>query len=231
MDNTAFISDLHFPYQHRDALEFLAAVKKEYKIKIWKCVGDVVDNHTSSFHEIEYGTLSAQEEYLEAVDCCAELQDIVGEGMVISLGNHCRLGERKAKSAGIPAEYLRSYNDAFGVSWKWVDKDYFRINRYMSCLMIHSMSKTTLTNAKTHSHCTVQGHHHGTFGLEYFADTEHLRWSMTVGCLIDPSSPAFNYAKGASNNRPILGMGVLIQDKPILVPMVLKKSGRWVGTL
>lgn len=226
MKNTIFISDTHAPYHHRDTLSFLEAIKDAYDIQIAKSVGDIVDNHSSSFHDIEYSCLSAKDEYLKARAFCQNLSEIFPK-MTISIGNHCKMTERKAKVAGIPLDHLKSYNDVYGVDWNWVDHDWFKINEYNHCLMTHAMAGNTLSNAKTHSHCSVQGHYHGTFGLEFFADKQVLRWSMSVGCLIDPNSPAFNYAKLSSNKRPIVGCGALIDDVPILIPMQLKKSGRW----
>ena len=231
MKNVLFISDTHAPFHHKDTLKFLEAIKYDYDIEIAKSVGDVVDNHFSSFHPIEYGTLSAKEEHNRAKDFVQNLHELFPE-MTISLGNHCVMSARKAKMADIPLDHLKSYNDMYEIDrWKWVDKDYFKVDKYNNCLMVHAMSKGTLNNAKTHSHHSVQGHHHGTFGIEYFADTEVLRWSMTVGCLIDTDSPAFNYSKGYTNNKPIIGVGALIEDRPILIPMQLTKSGRWNNKL
>ena len=231
MDNCIFISDTHFPYHHKSTFVFLEAIQDAYDIKIAKSVGDLVDNHTGSFHPIEYGTHSAQEEHILAKKAVRRLNDMFPE-MTVSLGNHCIMTERKAKIAGIPLDHIRGYNDMYGISgWDWVFKDYFKVDKYNNCLMVHSMSTNTLTNAKTHSHHSVQGHYHGTFGIEYFADTEVLRWSMTVGCLIDTTSNAFNYGKGFTNKKPILGCGALIDDRPILIPMQLTKSGSWNGRL
>jgi hypothetical protein len=231
MDNVIFISDTHSPYQHKDTLKFLEAIKWEYDIKIAKHVGDVVDNHFSSFHPIEYGTLSAKDEHLQAKKFVQALHELFPI-MTISLGNHCIMSSRKAKMADIPLDHLKSYNDMYEIDgWKWVDKDYFKVDKYNNCLMVHAMSKGTLNNAKTHSHHSVQGHYHGTFGIEYFADTEVLRWSMTVGCLIDTDNPAFNYSRGYTNNKPIIGCGLLIDNLPVLQPMQLTKSGRWNNRL
>ena len=232
MDNSIILSDMHLPYHHRDSLPFLEAIKDEYEIKIAKNVGDVADNHTGSFHNLEYGTLSAKQEYDKTKKYMHLLKELFPV-MTITLGNHCIMSERKAKSVDIPLEHLKSYNDMYdlGDGWTWTDKDYFKIDKYNNCLMVHSMSKNTLSNARTHSHCSIQGHHHGTFGIEYFADTEVLRWSMTVGCLIDTASPAFNYSRGYTNNKPIIGCGAIIEDRPILIPMQLTKSGRWNGRL
>jgi len=229
MDNCIIISDTHAPYQHRDTMRFLETIKDEYDIKIAKHVGDVVDNHTGSFHPIEYGCMSAQEEHLKAKKFVQELNDLFPV-MDISLGNHCQMSARKAKEAMIPLDHLKSYNDMYEINgWNWNDRDYFKVDSFNKCLMVHSMSVNTLTNAKTHSHHSIQGHHHGRFGIEYFADTEVLRWSMSVGCLIDPHSPAFNYGKGNTNNRPVLGCGGIIENRPVLIPMQLRKSGRWDG--
>jgi len=229
MKNCIVISDIHAPYHHPDTIPFLKAVKRAYSIEEAKCVGDVVDNHFHSFHPIEYGTLSAKEEHLQAKAFIKQLHKLFPK-MTITLGNHCVMTARQAKKAGIPLEHLKGYNEMYEISgWKWVDRDYFKVDKYNNCLMVHAMSRNTLTNAKTHSHHSLQGHHHGTFGIEYFADTEYLRWSMTVGCLIDTNSPAFNYSKGYTNNKPIIGVGVIWEDRPILVPMQLLKSGRWNG--
>lgn len=231
MDNTCIISDTHFPYHHRDTFNFLKAIAYAYDIKIWKHSGDLADNHTASYHELEYGVMSAKDEYKAARRAAQKLNEIVGDGMVVVLGNHCKLNHRKAKTAGIAEDVLKSYNEVYGVNWDWKDKDYFNIVGKQNCLLSHSQSSSTLNNAKQHSHCTIQGHHHGSFGVEYFADTETIRWAMTVGCLVDPHSPAFNYAKGMTIKRPILGCGAIIENAPILIPMVLTKSGRWNGVI
>jgi len=231
MNNTIFISDLHMPYHHRDAFEFLSAINYEYDIKIAKCVGDIADNHSGSFHPTEYGTHSAKREHELTKRGIQRLNELFPL-MTVALGNHCIMTERKAKLANIPMDHIKSYNDMYEIEgWDWVFKDYFKVDKYNSCLMVHSMSANTLTNAKTHSHHTVQGHHHGVFGVEYFADTEYLRWSMTVGCLIDTHSNAFNYAKGFTNKKPIIGCGALIEDSPLMIPMKLTKSGRWNNKL
>ena len=76
--------------------------------------------------------------------------------------------------------------------------------------MAHSLSGNTLSNATRFSYNSVQGHHHSLMGVERFADRGKLRWSMTVGCLLDPASPAARYMQGAVLKRPILGCGMLI---------------------
>lgn len=226
MRNTIILSDLHVPYQHRDSLPFIRAIVDRYDIKDAKNVGDLTDGHTTSFHDIEPGTYSAYEEHRRSCIFIKQLEEIFPK-MTIVLGNHCSLTERKAVKAGIMPEHIKDFNSRYDVNWNWVDYEFFKIDNYNQCLIQHSISTSTLNNATKFSHCSIQGHFHSTFGIEYFADCNMLRWSMTVGCLIDSNSPAFNYARKAVLKRPIIGCGAIINNKPILIPMQLTKSGRW----
>ena len=229
MKNTLIISDTHFPFHHPDTFEFLQAVYDAYGCEEVKHTGDMVDNHNSSYHEIEYGIMSAEDEHNEAKACVQRLHSMFPV-MDVIVGNHGALTYRKAKSAGIPLDHIKSLNDVYEIDgWNWKDHFFFKVDDYADCLLVHTMGANTLTNARSHSHHSIQGHHHSKFGIEYFADTNVLRWSMTVGCLVDPSSPAFNYAKGATLNRPIIGCGVIWEDTPVLVRMQLNKEGRWDG--
>ena len=228
MKNTLILSDLHFPYHHKDTFEFLEAVAWAYDIEDVKSAGDIVDNHSSSYHEIEYGTMSAKEEHDRAKEAVQQLACLFPE-MSVVLGNHDVMSYRKAKTAGIPEDHLQSYNDIYGVNWEWKDKDFFKINKDEECLLIHSMGSNTLNNAARHSFNSIQGHHHSKFGIEYFSDANMLRWSMSVGCMIDTHHPAFNYAAKATLNRPVIGLGAIIEDQPTLIPMRLKSNGRWNG--
>ena len=230
MLNTLIISDTHFPHHHPDTFKFLKAIVYAYDIKGVKSVGDLIDNHNSSFHEIEYGTMSPKEEFQEAYNCIQKLSKLFPK-MDVVLGNHDIMTYRKAKTAGIPEDHIRGYNDLYNVKWNWMDKDFFKVDKYTDCLMTHSIGANTLSNARNHSHSSIQGHHHGKFGIEYFGDTNMLRWSMSVGCLIDASHPAFNYGSKATLNRPIIGCGGIIDNEPRLFKMQLNKKGRWVGQL
>lgn len=80
-------------------------------------------------------------------------------------------------------------------------------------LMRHSISSNTKNNAQKFSHNSIQGHHHSEFGIFYAADTNQIRWSVSVGCYLDPNSPAARYARGSVLKRPILGCGMLVGGK------------------
>ena len=227
--NTLIISDTHFPYHHPDTFDFLEQAQYVYDLEIIKHSGDMVDHHAGSYHDVEYGTLSAEEEHERAYEAVQRLYKMFPK-MDIVIGNHDAIPSRKAKTAGLGQDVIKSYNDLYDVKWNWQDKHFFKSGK-QEILLVHTMSTNTLNNAKSHSHCSIQGHHHSSFGIEYFTDLNMIRWSMTVGCLVDIKSPAFNYASGATMKRPVIGCGAIIDGEPRLLPMNLKPNGRWDGVV
>lgn len=228
-ENILFISDLHAPYNHRDALPFLEAVASKYDCGVIRSVGDIVDNHYPSYHEVEPGTYDGETELKLARKTLQQLEQLFPE-MVIVEGNHDMLPLRKAKTAKIPEAHIRNYNEVFGVSkgWSWKRQEMLRADGG-NILLTHSVGSNARSNATRFSFNSVQGHHHSEFGVMYYADNAQIRWHMSTGCLIDISCPAFNYARTAVLRRPIIGCGVLSAGTPIAVPMVLRANGRWDG--
>lgn len=77
---------------------------------------------------------------------------------------------------------------------------------------------------------SVQGHFHEKFEIVYAGNGERLNFGMTVGCLIDDNSMAFQYNK-VFMKRPVIGLGMIIDSQPKLIPLVMKSNGRWNGRL
>ena len=77
-------------------------------------------------------------------------------------------------------------------------------------LMVHSVSSSTKNNANKFSHNSVQGHYHSNFEIAYAADTNQIRWAMTVGTLMDQHGVAARYGSGIILKRPVLGIGVIL---------------------
>lgn len=226
------ISDLHFPYQHPDAIDFLYALHDYFDFDTILNVGDIVDNHYPSFHEKEPDCYGGSEEIERASEGLQELESIFPE-MLISLGNHDLLPRRKANAAQIPLEHVADPNLVYGLQggWDWREKHYVKLPKKRTLLVTHSVGANIANNAKLYSHCSVQGHHHGTYGLQYFGDHDLLRWHFSTGCLINPKAPAFRYDKKMIVNRPVIGCGYIINGVPYPAPMDLKANGRWTGSL
>lgn len=222
------ISDTHFPYHHRDTFAFLKAIKSQYDINKACHVGDVCDNHYPSFHEKEPECLGGSEEIREARKACKKLELIFPE-LKVSCGNHDLLPKRKANSANVPLDWVAEPNEVYRLNggWDWQPSHRIKYGKDLEFLLTHSVGLNTRTNAQRYSHSSVQGHHHSEFCISYETDMNSIRWSMSVGCLIDLHSPAFNYDKNRITKRPVLGCGIVIEESPMLIPMTLTKSGRW----
>lgn len=219
------ISDLHLPYAHPDHLAFLKYLKKKYKPDLVVCLGDMLDFHNISFHNSDVELASAGDELLAARKHVKQIEKLFPE-MIIVGSNHGDLPLRKLFAAGLPKSFLKSYNDIYGVGKGWKFVDDFTANDIYFC---HGISKSGIKLAAQRAQSCVQGHFHCDFRIDYISNPNALLWSMQAGCLIDDKALAFAYNK-LQLNRPIIGTGVIQGGTtPLLVPMVLNTSGRWIG--
>lgn len=225
------VPDLHIPYEHPDALDFITAVKKQYKPDLIINLGDMLDFHSISFHDSDPDLASAGDELLRAQDKIAEWEEVIPEQYIVG-SNHGDLPVRKFLNAGLPRHFLRSYNDIYGVSknWKFVDDLTIETgSRYLPDLYIaHGLRKNAMQVAQQRGQRFICGHYHEDFEVRYAGNPNSLIWSVMSGCLIDKKSMAFNYNK-LNLNRPVLGCTVILYGIPFLIPMILDKKGRWIG--
>ena len=124
--NTLIISDLHLPYQHEDAFDFLEALEEVYDFTQVVNVGDLYDHHRGSYHESEPNAYGEEEEYELAKEYAADLQRIFPD-MVIVEGNHDAIPQRKLRTIGLPMSMLKDYNKMYDTkpSWVWKKEHWF----------------------------------------------------------------------------------------------------------
>lgn len=228
--NILTISDLHAPYNHPDALRFLAALNRKYKFDLIINMGDLLDFHNISFHKSDPELYNAGHELKAAQKFAKSLEKIFPEMLIVG-SNHGDLPLRKFFDAGLPREMLRSYNDIYqvGKGWKFVD-DILIEDKLDAIYFCHSLSKNGLKAAAQRGVCVVQGHYHTDFRIDYISNPRNLLWAMHTGCLIDKKSLAFAY-DALNLNRPIIGCGAVLGGQPRLFPMQLDKNGRWTGVV
>lgn len=125
-ENILVISDLHLPYQHKDAFDFLYTLDCEYNFNKILNVGDLYDHHRGSYHESEPDALGEEEEYHAAKSYAHELQSIFPD-MIITQGNHDAIPKRKLKTVGLPISIVSDYNKLYDTedTWVWLDKHMF----------------------------------------------------------------------------------------------------------
>jgi hypothetical protein len=223
------VSDLHEPYSHPDTLEFLKACKKKFKPTQVVFSGDEVDSHAISFHDSDPNLPSAGDELKQAIGRLKPIYKLFPKAYILE-SNHGSLIYRKALANGLPKEYFKDYNDILRApkSWKWVND--LTLNTPQGKVYFHHSRGKAIKTAQTYGMSHVCGHHHESFDIQYWSTPEKLMFGMTVGCLVDKKSLALAYNK-INLKRPILGLGVIIDGVPQLVPMLLDKHGMWVGNI
>lgn len=225
------ISDQHAPYHHPDMFDFLGAVKREYKPTFVINGGDETDGHGMSFHDSDHDLPSAGDELKKAAKVLKRLEKLFPD-MVLLDSNHGSLALRKMKHHGIPIKFLATLNQVYGVSerWKWVNDLTITLPNGQDVYYCHGMVKNGIKLAAQRGTCVVQFHYHTEFRIDYIGNPNSLLWSMQSGCLIDHKALAFAYDK-LNLNRPIIGTSMIIDSKPVLIPMILNSKGRWIGKL
>lgn len=223
-----FISDMHIPYHHPDTLEFLQYLKDKYKPTRVICLGDELDKCSLSYHESDPDLPSAGDELRKSLPVIQQLYKMFPV-MDILESNHGSLVWRKAKTSGIPRHYIKSYNDVLGVGdgWKWSFDLTITLPNGNKCYVHHGKSSDVIKLSQQMGMAAVQGHFHNGLKVDYWANPNGLYWGMQCGCLIDDNSLAFSY-NNVNIQRPLIGTGLIIDSIPVLEPMVLDSSGRWI---
>lgn len=225
------ISDQHAPYNHPDMLKFLSAIKKKYNPTFVINGGDEIDAHALSFHDSDSDLPSAGDELVKATKVIKQLEKLFPD-MILLDSNHGSMALRKMKHHGIPMKFLASNNEIYGVSkrWKWVNDLTIKLSNGQDVYFCHGMTKNGIKLAAQRGTNVVQFHYHTEFRIDYIGNPNSLLFSINSGCLINRKSLAFAYDK-LNLNRPIIGTSMIINGKPLLIPMKLDSKGRWTGKL
>lgn len=224
------ISDQHHPYAHPDIVPFLRAVKKKYRPDLVVCIGDEADFHDTSFHDSDPDLDSAGIELDKAIQGLKPIYEMFPKCTVVE-SNHGSMVLRKAIAGKIPRRAVKGYNEILDApeSWKWVfDCTYHTpIGPVYFC---HGKTSAPGRLASQYGMSCVQGHYHEKAQISYISTPERLMFDAHTGCLADDNSLALGYNK-VNPKRPIVSLIVIVNGVPQIIPMILKKGGRWVGTL
>jgi len=227
----AVISDMHIPYHHPDLVPFLRAVKNKYKPDKWVCIGDELDKHAMSFHDSDPDLYSAGHELEKSIEVLQPIYKMIPE-MDLVESNHGSMVFRKAKAHGIPQAYFKDYRDMIQApkGWKWSFDLTLKLPDGQKVYFCHGKTSNVLKLSQNMGMSACQGHYHSSFNIQYWGNPNGLFWGFQVGCLIDTDALAFAYNK-TTPNRPVIGMGVIQNGHPRLVPLLKDHHGRWTGKL
>jgi len=196
------IGDIHAPFTLEGYLEFCQDVYARYNLNQVVFIGDILDNHYSSYHETDPSGLSGKDELECAIEHVALWKEAFPVADVI-IGNHDRLIMRKAFSSDVPKEWIKSYNEVLGTNWNWTERIV-----YDNVQFVHGEGGTARTKARNDMMSTVSGHIHTQAYTEWLVGRNFKVFAMQVGCGVDASSYAAAYAKNFK--RQAIGCGVVL---------------------
>ena len=227
------ISDTHFPAEHEDTFKFLSKIKTAYKPDLVVSIGDIVDLHNFSRYEHNPDWLSPSCELKEAKKRIKNLYSIFPQ-LYIVVGNHDERIHDRAGKAGLPESCLKSLDSILGTEkFKWKFCDNLKLNykdEKKRILFTHGLFKNPIQSAIHESANVVQGHFHTSAEIRFGANSNCLRWGMNTGCLVKQSNVCFRYSKKHAK-KFILGAGIVENNMPKYIPMLLKSNGKWSGRL
>lgn len=219
--------DLHAPYEHRDALSFLSAVKKEYDPTRIIGTGDELDNHNMSNWITELEIDDARTELYKGRAVMRKLAALFPVIQNVD-SNHTSRLYRAGKQAKILRELLVPYKTLLGVQdydWTWQHSIDIDIKDRTKIKVVHHSGANVFLNAQRAGCSVIAGHNHTKQKIEYWnAGTKGF--AVQVGCLLNEHSVAHTYAVD-NIMKPLLGCLMLLDGKPRLIEMNLTKSGRW----
>ena len=216
IENVLVIGDIHAPFQHEGYLDFCKSTYEKFNCNRVIFIGDIIDNHFSSYHETDANGHGGADELALAIGIISDWYKAFPVADVI-IGNHDRIIMRKAQSSAIPTAWIKEYKDVLNTpDWNFTEKVI-----YNDVVYIHGEGGTARTKMKKDLQSVVQGHLHAQAYCEHLVGNNFRIFGMQVGCGIDHESYALAYAKNYS--KPAIGCGVVLDNgkQPINVLMEL----------
>jgi hypothetical protein len=215
--NVLVIGDPHEPFTKEGYLEHCIEIQDKYNCGTVVCIGDIIDNHYSSFHEQDPDGRSAGDE-LELTVQKTRLWHDAFPHAYCTIGNHDAIVMRKAFSSGVSKKWIKGLSDVLEMpTWNFVES----IELY-GVLYTHTLGANLLNSAMARRQSLVCGHLHTKVDIQWNANSSNRIFAMSVGCGIDDKAYAFSYAK-LTPKKSFISCGVVLESGniPIIIPMDL----------
>jgi predicted phosphodiesterase len=209
------IGDIHAPFDLPDYLDHCKQMYEYFNCDTVVFIGDLIDNHYSSYHCSDPDGMGAKDELDLAIEHIQLYYEAFPEATV-TIGNHDKMAFRKQVTGGLPKAWIRDYKEVLNTpNWDFVvDVEIDNV------IYIHGEGGTARTKYKSEEQSVVQGHLHTQAYIEWLFAKNTRKFAMQVGTGIDFSSYAFAYAK--AGKKPAISCGVVLNGtQPFLLPMIL----------
>lgn len=199
------IGDIHEPFSLPEYLPFCLDQYEKFNCNKVIFIGDVIDNHYSSYHETDADGMGGGQELDLAIKKLSLWYKAFPKATVI-IGNHDRMIMRKAQTSAIPKKWIKKYKDVLEVpGWDFTESIIIDDVKY-----IHGEGGTARTRMKKDLHSVIQGHLHTQLYTEYLVGHNFKIFGSQVGCGIDHKSYAMSYAKNFG--KPAIGCMVVLDN-------------------
>lgn len=203
--NVLVIGDLHEPFCLDGYLDWCLEQYETFNCTEVVFIGDVIDNHYSSYHETSADGMGGLEELELAIKRISRWRDAFPVATVL-IGNHDRLIMRKAQTSAIPSKWIKSYKEVLETpDWNFVERYTLDGVQY-----IHGEGGTASTKCRADMMNTVQGHLHTQCYVQNFVGQNFRIFGVQTGCGIDHESYAMGYAK--YGKKPAVGCVVILNN-------------------
>ena len=197
------IGDLHEPFCLDGYLSFCKEQYKTHNCNKVVFIGDIIDNHYSSYHETDAEGMGGKYELEQAIKKLSKWYKAFPDADV-TLGNHDRIIIRKAQSSNIPSKWIKEFGEVLETpNWRFVTEVYIDGVRY-----VHGdKSGKPRMATKRDMVSTVSGHYHTDMYVEWMFGKTRAIFAMAVGCGIDSKSYAMGYMQGGK--KEAIGVGIV----------------------
>jgi predicted phosphodiesterase len=207
------IGDLHEPFCLKGYLEHCLNIYKQHNCNEVVFIGDIIDNHASSYHETNPDGHNAGAELKLAINNIQNWYNHFPKATVI-IGNHDRLIMRKAQTAGLSKMWIKDYAEVLGTPG-WTFTESIEID---NVLYIHGEGGTARQRARRDLQSIVQGHLHTQAYVDWVVGSKFKIFGCQVGCGIDHKTYAMTYAKEFA--KPAIGCAVILNGKTVFNEMM-----------
>ena len=212
--NILVIGDLHEPFCLDGYLDFCIKQYETYNCNQVIFIGDILDNHAFSYHEPDPDGMSAGMELELSIKKVQKWYEAFPYADVC-IGNHDRMAARKAFTGGIPAAWIRSYNEVLGTpNWNWVDSII-----YDDVLYEHGEGGQAQSKAKNNLMSSVCGHTHTSAYCTWLVGKRYRIFGMQIGCGVNSKSYAAAYAK--NYKKQAIGCAVVLNNGTLPINLLM----------
>lgn len=209
------VGDLHEPFTRPEYLQFCISMREKWNCDEVVFIGDILDNHYSSYHETDPDGHSAGREFELAKANVLKWYDAFPYAKVTE-GNHDIIPNRKAMTAGLSAKWIKPIGEVLSVP-NWEFGESFYIDDVLYC---HGIGRKARNRSRQDMISIVQGHYHSESYIEWTVGKKFKVFALQVGCGMDDKSFAAAYGKHFAKMH--INVGIVIDGNlPILEYMDL----------